>query len=101
MPDGEADVVPEDGRDEAHDCYRHDVEPACASKYRGGDEYGLAGHRDPEVLDQDQEQDGPVSVVVELAPHHIKETRQCRWRVICQRGSYGGQHRYDRPSPWR
>src|SRR5271155_266015 len=101
MPDGEADVVPDDGRDEAHDRHRHDVEPACARKDRGGDEYGLAGHRDPEVLDQDQEQDGPVSVVVELAAHHIEETRQLRWRVICQCGSYGGQHRYDRPSPWR
>jgi hypothetical protein len=71
MPDGEADVVSEDGRDEAHDPHRHDVEPACAREDRGGDEYGLAGYRDPEVLDQYQEQDSPVSVVVELAPHHI------------------------------
>src|SRR6478752_4280792 len=54
MPDGEADVVAGDSRYEAYDANRHDVEPTRARVDRGGDEDGLAGNGNSEVLDQDE-----------------------------------------------
>jgi hypothetical protein len=67
VPDGEADVISGYGRGEGDDSDQHDVEPAGARVDRGGDEYGLAGHGYPEVLDQDEQQDGPQSVMIERA----------------------------------
>ena len=59
VPDGEADVVSDHGRGETDEADRHDVEPAGARVDRGRDEYDLAGHRYPEVLDHDEQQHGP------------------------------------------
>ena len=78
MPDGEADVVAAHGRDEGDKSDQHDVEPAGARVDRGGDEYGLAGHGYPEVLDQDEQQDGPQSVVIERAGQRVEEAGQRR-----------------------
>jgi len=92
MPDGEADVVPDDGRDEAYETDQYDVEPARACEDRGGDENGLAGDGYAEVFERDQEQDRPVAVVLEVGCHDIEKARQIRWRAACQRGGDGGQH---------
>jgi hypothetical protein len=54
MPDGEADVVADNGRDEPHHADGHDVEPARARVDRPGDQDCLAGRRDTEILQQDQ-----------------------------------------------
>jgi len=92
MPDGEADIVPDDGRDEAYETHHYDVEPARAREDRGGDENGLAGDGYAEVFERDQEQDRPVAVVLEVGCHDIEKARQIRWRAACQRGGDGGQH---------
>ena len=89
MPDGEADVVADHRRHESHQADQHDIELARAGVDRGGDQYGLTGHRDPEILDRDQEQDGPVTVVPEVGPHDVQEARQIRCRVAGQRGGNG------------
>jgi hypothetical protein len=59
VPDGEADVVADDGRDEGHDADEHDVEPAGACVDGTGDQDRLAGHGNAEVFQQDQQADGP------------------------------------------
>src|SRR6185437_5765775 len=90
MPDGEADVVADDGRRKADDADRDHVEPARARIDRGGDEDGLAGHGDTEVPNHDEQQDGPVAEVIEGAGQGVEGPRQMRWRPA-------GEHAHDQP----
>src|SRR5580700_9588960 len=78
MPEGEADVVTDDGGGEAYEADRHHVEPARARVDRGDDEHALARHGNPEVLDHDQEQDGPVAKVIERSGQRVQDAGQ--WR---------------------
>lgn len=81
VPDGEADVVADHGRGEADDADHHHVEPAGARIDRGGDQYRLAGHGYPEVLDQDEQQDSPVPEVIERSGQGVEEAGQRRRRA--------------------
>ena len=65
VPDGKADIVADNGRDEGHDADGHDVEPARARVDGPGDQYRLAGHGNAEVLHHDQEADGPDAEVLQ------------------------------------
>jgi hypothetical protein len=78
MPDGEADVVADDGGREANEADRLRAEPARARVDRGSDEHGLAGHGNPEVLQHDEEQDGPVTEVVQRPGQRVEEAGQRR-----------------------
>ena len=70
-----ADVVAEYRRDEADDGDGDDVQPARARVDGAGDEHGLTGHRDAEVLKQHQDEDRPQAVVLERAGQRGQETR--------------------------
>ena len=65
VPDGEAYVVADNGRDEGRDADDHDVEPARACVDGTGDQYRLAGHGNAEVLQHDQEGDRPDAEVLQ------------------------------------
>jgi len=90
MPDGEADVVADDGGYEGYETDRHYIEPARARVDRGGDEHGLAGHGNPEVLQHDQEQDGPVAEVIQRPSQRVEEAGQ-------RRGTAAGQDAHANP----
>ena len=65
VPDGEADVVAGHRGDEGHDAEGDDVDPARAREDRPGDQDRLAGHRDTEVLQRDQQADRPEAVMLQ------------------------------------
>ena len=73
VPDGEADVVAENGCQERHDPDKHDVEPARACVDGSGDQYRLAGHGNAEVLQHDQQADRPDAVMLQGGRQRIKE----------------------------
>lgn len=54
MPDGDADVVARAGGQHPDPDYEGDVQGAGAGVDGGGDQDGLPGHRDPEVLEEQQ-----------------------------------------------
>jgi len=65
VPDGKADVIADDGRDEAHDADGHDVKAARACVDSTGDQYRLTGHGNAEVFQHDQEEDHPEAVMLQ------------------------------------
>jgi hypothetical protein len=64
VPDGEAYVVADNGRDEGCDADAHDVEPARTCVDGTGDQYRLAGYGNAEVLQHDQQGDRPDAEVL-------------------------------------
>src|SRR3984957_10524095 len=79
MPDGEPDVVPDDGRGEADDPDGYDVELLMAGVDGGRDQDGVAGDGYAEVLKGNQGQDRPVPVVIERPGQGIEKAWHRRW----------------------
>ena len=101
-PDRVPDIVTGHGGAEANQADRDHVEPSGPGEDGGRDEYRLARHRDPEVLDQHKEENRPQPVVPKRRREGVEEARQDRQRSAGQphaaqhRGG-GGKHLPDHP----
>jgi len=78
MPDGEADIVSDHGCGEADQPDRHDIKLLMPRVDGRGDQDGLAGDRYAEVFEHDQDEDRPVSELIERPGQGIEEARHRR-----------------------
>jgi hypothetical protein len=65
VADGESDVVADDRADHRHQDHQRDVHVARAREDRRGDQYGFAGYRHAEILEEHEAADGQIAVVFE------------------------------------